>query len=103
MSQDPRLFKATDVLLQGMDQYIDPLEKQDALYDLATTLYEISGNNQRTSHAYDYVAAERAREFIHASLYENISLDDIEKMWDETAGVFHAIFDYCLVQVHIDI
>lgn len=79
MSQDPRLFKATDVLLQGMDQHIDPLEKQDALYDLATTLYEISGNNQRTSHSYDYVAAERAREFIHASLYENISLDDIEK------------------------
>ncbi|MDH2521707.1 AraC family transcriptional regulator [Acinetobacter baumannii] len=79
LSQDPRLFKATDVLLQGMDQHIDPLEKQDALYDLATTLYEISGNNQRTSHTYDYVAAERAREFIHASLYENISLDDIEK------------------------
>jgi AraC-like DNA-binding protein len=79
LSQDPRLFKATDVLLQGIDHHIDVLENQDALYDLATALYEISDKKQRTSHSYDYVAAERAREFILASLFENISLDDIEK------------------------
>lgn len=28
LSQDPRLFKATDVLLQGMDQHIDPLKNK---------------------------------------------------------------------------
>ena len=42
-------------------------------------------------------------EAIHASLYENISLDDIEKMWDETVGAFHGTSDCYLVQVHIDI
>ena len=73
MSQDPRLFKATDVLLQGMDHHIDPLEKQDALYDLATTLYEISGNHQRTSHSYDYIAAG-VLENLYMPLYMKISL-----------------------------
>lgn len=82
ISHDPRLFRATDTLLQHLEYQFESLEEEDALYDLATVLCEVSGQNLQKNHSYDYVAAERAREFIHASLDQNISLDDLEKNVD---------------------
>ena len=50
-SRDPRLFRATEVLMQGMDCIIEPLEEDDA---------------------------ERAREYIHSALDRVITLDELE-------------------------
>lgn len=79
ISHDLRLFHATNTLLQKMDYALDTLEEEDALYDLATTMYEVAGENRQHRHRYDYIAAERAREFIHASLDQDIALDHLEQ------------------------
>lgn len=73
---DPRLFRASEVLLQNLDCPIDPLQEQDAMYDVAQALSEASGVivSRKT---FDYVAAERAREFIHSALGRSITLDEM--------------------------
>ncbi|QXX88267.1 AraC family transcriptional regulator (plasmid) [Acinetobacter lwoffii] len=79
ISQDPRLFQATNVLLQNLEYPLDILEEEDALYDLAMALCEVSGQNISNQKTYDYVSAERAREYIHATLDQNISLEELEQ------------------------
>ncbi|MGY2254268.1 AraC family transcriptional regulator [Pseudomonas reactans] len=76
LSTDPRLFRASEVLLQNLDNPIDPLQEQDALFDLAHALSNVSGGiiSRKT---FDYVAAERAREFIHSALGRSITLDEM--------------------------
>lgn len=76
LSSDPRLFAATSVLLQSMEQALDPLEEEDAIYDLAHALAAAAGN-KRGRQVLDYAAAERARLFIHDSLNQVITLDDL--------------------------
>lgn len=76
VSNDPRLFAATQVLLHSLDCPLDPLEEQDALFDLAQALSNVSG--VATKHpAFDYVAAERAREFMHSALDHSVTLDEL--------------------------
>lgn len=79
ISQDIRLFKATDALLQNIEHPMEILEEEDALYDLAMALSDVSTkyNHQRCS--FDYRAAEQAREFIHSLSEHNISLELLEK------------------------
>ena len=74
LTNDPRLFHASAVLLQSLDCPIDPLQEQDAMYDVAQALSDASGVivSRKT---FDYVAAERAREFIHSALGRSITLD----------------------------
>lgn len=74
ISSDPRLYAATRTLLQGMDGPMDSLEEQDAMFDLAHALNAVSGttHNHQT---FDYQAAEKAREFMHAGLDQAITLD----------------------------
>lgn len=79
ISQDPRLFKATDTLLQNIGNYMDVLEEEDAVYDLAMILNEISFPSTPQRQRFDYHAAEKAREYIHAISTQNISLDDLER------------------------
>lgn len=50
--------------------------EEDALYDLAVILYGL--NSKVYVGKYDYQAAERAREFIHASMDQDITLQDLE-------------------------
>jgi len=50
--------------------------EQDALFDLAQALNNASGAIT-TRKTFDYVAAERAREFIHSALGRSITLDEI--------------------------
>ena len=76
LTNDPRLFRASEVLLQGLDCPIDPLQEQDALYDVAQALSDASGVIT-TRKTFDYVAAERAREFIHSALGRSITLDEM--------------------------
>lgn len=78
LSNDPRLFAATQVLLGDMHSAIDPLAEDDALFDVAQALAAAAGQ-KRPRAALDFVAAERARQFIHANLGEPISLADLER------------------------
>lgn len=76
LSADPRLFAATDALLRSVEHSMDPLEQQDALFDLAHALNRVSGvaaPRQR----FDYQAAERAREYIHSALDRTLTLDEL--------------------------
>lgn len=76
LTTDPRLFRASEVLLQSLDCPIDPLQEQDAMYDVAQALSDASGViTSRKS--FDYIAAERAREFIHSALGRSITLDEM--------------------------
>jgi len=77
LSTDPRLFAATDVLLRSMDSPLDPLEQEDALFDLAQALNTVSGGARQQHPRFDYVAAERAREFIHSALDRTVTLDEL--------------------------
>ncbi|MCK9796582.1 AraC family transcriptional regulator [Pseudomonas chlororaphis] len=78
LSRDPRLYQATQVLMQGMDTLIDPLEEDDALYDLAQALAAVAGM-QRGRKSLDFIAAERAREYIHSALERVVTLDELEQ------------------------
>ncbi|MDE1169417.1 MAG: AraC family transcriptional regulator [Pseudomonas sp.] len=78
ISADPRLFAASESLLQGMDNALDPLQEDDAIFDLAHALDAAAGN-RRGRRAFDFQAAERARAFIHATLCTTITLDDLSK------------------------
>ncbi len=77
VSSDQRLLRAVTPLLEEYDQPLDPLEYQDAVYDLATVLDEISGLS-KPARTRNYKAAERARQYIHEHLAEGISLADLE-------------------------
>lgn len=79
ISNDPRLFKATNALLQSPTYYLDDFEEENALYDLVIALCEVSGQNLQKQKSYDYLAAERARDYIHATLDQNITLENLEK------------------------
>lgn len=76
LSTDLRLFAATDTLLRSMDGPLDPLEQEDALFDLAHALNAVSGVS-RPAQRFDYQAAERAREYMHSALDQSITLDEL--------------------------
>ena len=76
LSNDPRLFAATGALLRSLDCPLDPLEEQDALFDLAQAMSTVSGAAGKRS-GFDYVAAQRAREYIHGALDRTVTLDEL--------------------------
>ena len=76
LSNDPRLFAATESLVRTMDCAIDPLEQDDALYDLAVALDAVAGG-AGTRRPVDFHAAGRAREYLLASLDRTVTLDEL--------------------------
>lgn len=76
VSTDLRLHRASEVLLQSLDCPIDPMQEQDAMFDLAHALSDACGVITHRK-SFDYIAAERAREFIHSALGRSITLDEI--------------------------
>ena len=78
LSPDSRLFSATRRLLHSLESPLDPLEEDDAIYDLAQAL-RLTAGTHRGRRAFDYAAAERARMFIHDALEQAITLDDLER------------------------
>jgi AraC-like DNA-binding protein len=78
LSNDPRLFAATATLLRSLDCPLEPLEEQDALFDLAQALNAAAAMTVRRS-SFDYVAAERAREYLHSALDRTVTLEELEK------------------------
>ncbi|RQR49341.1 AraC family transcriptional regulator [Burkholderia sp. Bp9140] len=76
ISRNPRLFKATDALLQNLDSRLTPLEEDDALYDLTVALSIASGQKSKRVTP-DYRAGKLAMEFIHDSLERQITLEEL--------------------------
>lgn len=81
VSCDPRLFAATQVLLRDLDTPLDPLEMDDALYDLAMALQDAAGV-RKGRQVINYAAAQRARELLMASLQEGVTLEALERASD---------------------
>lgn len=78
ISRDPRLYMASQSLMQGMECPIDPLEEEDAIHDLAWALDAVAGARPGRK-ALDYIAAERAREYIHSALDSAVTLEKLEQ------------------------
>ncbi|WP_439899874.1 AraC family transcriptional regulator [Paraburkholderia phymatum] len=76
LSDDPRLAAATQTLLQGIDAAMDPLEQDDALYDLAHALDAVSGARPLRASA-DFRAALLARDYLHVALERPVTLDEL--------------------------
>lgn len=76
LSSDPRLYQATQALLHNLDNAMEPLQEDDAIFDLAQALDQVSGQRVRRK-AFDFVAAERARAFIHSALDRVVTLDEL--------------------------
>ncbi|WP_263141921.1 AraC family transcriptional regulator [Pseudomonas sp. RIT-PI-AD] len=79
LSSDPRLFAASQGLLQSLDCPLDPLEEDDALFDLAMALAAASGTRHGRK-ALDYPAAERARAHILEGFRHPLSLAELERV-----------------------
>nr|WP_116371446.1 AraC family transcriptional regulator [Cupriavidus taiwanensis] len=77
VTTDPRLAAATEALLQHVGCTLEPLEQSDALADLAHALAAVAGTPARRSRG-DYLAAYRAREYLHANCTRVVTLDELE-------------------------
>jgi AraC-like DNA-binding protein len=76
LSDDARLAAATEALLQGIDSTMDPLEQDDAVFDLAHALDAVSGARPLRASA-DFRAALLARDYLHAALERPATLDEL--------------------------
>ncbi|MGF6371550.1 AraC-like DNA-binding protein [Paraburkholderia sp. RAU6.4a] len=76
VTTDPRLFEATQTALRQMRGDAEPLERDDALAGLALALDNASGARQ-TRRSADFAAAQRAREYLHASCTHTVTLDEL--------------------------
>lgn len=81
VSHDPRLFAATEVLLRDLDSPLDPLETDDAIYDLTMALQDAAGV-RKGRQVINYAAAQRARERLLASLQDGVTLEELEQATD---------------------
>ena len=52
------------------------MQEQDALYDLAQAL-SLAGGTRANEQRFDYLAAQRAREFIHSALERTVTLEEL--------------------------
>jgi AraC-like DNA-binding protein len=79
LSNDPRLAAATNALLRHLDTALDPLEQDDALFDLAHALDAASTARSAQSRraSADFLAAQRARDYLHAALDRSVTLDEL--------------------------
>jgi AraC-like DNA-binding protein len=77
VSRDPRLIAVVAALLRDFDHALHPLEYEDVIFDLAAVLGSI-GESPDPSTSRDYIAAESARDYVHAHLGDKVSMDDLE-------------------------
>ena len=82
-STDPRLLSAVKALLLNLDRPLEPLECDDGLFTLATTLAEVCGTRPASRRVVSYAAVDRARSFLDAHAGDTtISMDDLEHVAD---------------------
>jgi AraC-like DNA-binding protein len=77
VTSDPRLAAATSTLLQNVGYTIEPLEQSNALAELAHALAAVVGTPVRRPKG-DFLAARRAREYLHANCARIVTLDELE-------------------------
>lgn len=77
VTTDPRLGVATEALLQHVGCTLEPLEQSDALADLVNALAAVAGTPSRRAGG-DYLAARRARDYLHANCARIVALDELE-------------------------
>ncbi|MGI4855631.1 MAG: AraC family transcriptional regulator [Janthinobacterium lividum] len=76
VTTDPRLATATATLLQQVSHTLEPLEQSEALAELAHALAAVAGTPARRSKG-DFLAARRAREYLHAHCMRVVTLDEL--------------------------
>lgn len=79
ISTDPRLAAATSALLQRVGERLEPLEQSEALADVAHALAAVAGMPLRRAGG-DFVAARRARDYLHAHQTQSVTLPELEAM-----------------------
>ncbi|MCD0504229.1 AraC family transcriptional regulator [Bordetella petrii] len=77
ISADARLYAATQAFVRRIGQRLDSLAQDDALFELAAAL-QAAGGVRPARHRPDYRAAERARQAIHDTLGQSITLRQLE-------------------------
>ncbi len=80
LSLDSRLYAAAGGLLGDFEHDLDPLQYEDAVYDLAIAMNDVSEHNRDTRLSFDYRAADLARQYILAHLDRHITLEDLERV-----------------------
>lgn len=76
ITNNPRLFEATKTALRQMRGDAEPIERDDALAGLALALDSASGARPTRKSA-NFAAAQRAREYLHASCTHSVTLDEV--------------------------
>ncbi|MCC8401010.1 AraC family transcriptional regulator [Paraburkholderia sp. MMS20-SJTN17] len=82
VTNDPRLFEATNTALRQMRGDAEPLERDDALAGLALALESASGARPTRKSA-NFAAAQRAREYLQASSARAVTLDELASVSGE--------------------
>jgi AraC-like DNA-binding protein len=77
VTTDVRLAAATATLLQHIGHTLEPLEQSDALAELAHALAAVAGTPARRP-AGDFLAARRARDYLHVNCARVVTLDELE-------------------------
>lgn len=77
VTTDSRLAAATRNLLQDVDAPLEPLEYSEAIAELALALETVAGTPARRPKG-DFLAAQRAHDYLHAHRAQVITLDDLE-------------------------
>lgn len=77
VTTDLRLAAATATLLQNVGHTLEPLEQGDALNELAHALAAVAGTSTRRP-AGDFLAARRARDYLHANFARVVTLEELE-------------------------
>jgi AraC-like DNA-binding protein len=77
ITTDPRIATATENLLQRVGHTLEPLEQSDALAELAHALAAAAGM-PRAQRKGDYLAARRARDYLHANFTGVVTLEEVE-------------------------
>jgi AraC-like DNA-binding protein len=77
VTTDPRLAAATETLLQRVGHTLEPLEQGDALAELAHALAVVAGVPRPRGKG-DYLAAQRARDYLNANCMRVVALEELE-------------------------
>ncbi|WP_102817819.1 AraC family transcriptional regulator [Burkholderia ubonensis] len=76
VTTDPRLFDATRAALSRMRDGTEPLERDDAIVDLALAL-DIASGGRPTRKPADFAAVQRAREYLQDACTGPVTLDTL--------------------------
>jgi len=80
ISDNPKLCQAVCNVLGDLNNTLDGLEYQDAIYDLAIAMQQSTKTHQKSHKSHDYRAVQLAQEYIIANLNQTISMDDLENI-----------------------